>query len=401
MTRELGEHTIEGRVDECARIDALLDGAGRRRGLAGCSSSASLAPARPRSSPGPGCAPAQRRCWRRSATRERRASRTAPSPISCAASATPCPRCPRTAARRLLGATGLGPARGDPDGLALGAALMQALEQAAAERPVLVVVDDAQWLDGASAPVLAFALRRLAAEPVGVLVGARPGPHGLDALNLTELRLRGLDDEAALALLAARGAAPEVARRIVAVSGGNPLALTELARVLGPERLAGRAPLPDPLPVAGGVERLYGARIAALPADARGALLLLALADAPSAAEHAHAERALGIGGDVLEALEAAALVELGPAASPSPTRSCAAAAVAGATPAERRRAHAALAAPSRAPARWSGARGIGRRPRCARTTTLAARARRRRGGRRRSRRRPGAGASRWTWPRR
>ena len=396
MARELHEHTIEGRVDECARIEALLEalGTGTGGGLQlvgepGTGKTTLLAWARMRA----GAATVLETVG---AEGEARLSYGALADLVRGLGEA-LPALPEHGREALLGASGLGPSRGEPDGLAIGAALMQALELAAAERPVLVVVDDAQWLDAASAPVLAFALRRLAGEPVAILVGARPGRHGLDGLALPELRLRGLDDDAALGLLAARGAAPDVARRIVAVCGGNPLALTELARALGAERLAGREPLPDPLPVAGGIERLYGARIAALPADARGALLLLALADAPSAAEHAAAERALGIDGDVLETLEAAALVDLAPGRIAVAHPLVRAAAVAGATPAERRRAHAALAAAV------TGTRTLERRAwhraqaAVRPDDALAGELEARRGRRRRARRRPGAGADSWT----
>ena len=194
MTRELDEHTIEGRVDECARIDALLEGLG-----AGTGGGLQLVGE-------PGTGKTTLLAWARMRAGAAMVLETAgaegEAPLSYGALADlvrglgdALPALPAHGRDALLGVSGLAPSRGEPDALALGSALMQALELAAAERPVLVVVDDAQWLDAASAPVLTFALRRLAPEPVGVLVGARPGPHRLDALALPELRLRGLGDE--------------------------------------------------------------------------------------------------------------------------------------------------------------------------------------------------------------
>ena len=106
------------------------------------------------------------------------------------------------------------------------------LSAAAEERPLLCLVDDAQWLDGASAQVLGFVARRLLAEPVAIVFAARePATRQLD--GLAELRLGGLEDEDARALLARAvpGRLDERVRdRIVAETRGNPLALLELPR---------------------------------------------------------------------------------------------------------------------------------------------------------------------------
>src|SRR5205814_1194001 len=104
-------------------------------------------------------------------------------------------------------------------------------------RPVLVLVDDAQWVDRASADALVFAARRLQAERAAVLVAARDEPPSADLPGLPELRVGGLDREAAGRLLAGAGLVRAVRDQLIAEAGGNPLALIELSRGLsGPQR---------------------------------------------------------------------------------------------------------------------------------------------------------------------
>ena len=125
----------------------------------------------------------------------------------------------------------------------------------------MCVVDDAQWLDRPSADALAFAARRLEAEGVVLLFAARDGEvRHFEGQGLPELSLGGLGAEAAGALLAERvpsRLSPEVRDRLVESAGGNPLALIELAGLLSAEQLAGRAPLPDPLPHSAQIEQIY------------------------------------------------------------------------------------------------------------------------------------------------
>jgi DNA-binding CsgD family transcriptional regulator len=166
-----------------------------------------------------------------------------------------------------------------PDRLLVGLAMLGLLSEGAAERPLVCLVDDAQWLDRASAQILAFVARRLGAESVGLVFGARVG--GADLAGLPELVVGGLMEGDARALLDAVLAGPIDARvrdLIVAETGGNPLALLELPRDLTAAELAGGFGLPGALRLPGSVEESFRRRVDALPDQTRR-LLLLAAAD--------------------------------------------------------------------------------------------------------------------------
>jgi hypothetical protein len=165
--------------------------------------------------------------------------------------------------------TALGVSPGDrPNRFLVALAVLSLLSEVAAERPLLCVVDDAQWLDVASGQVLGFAARRLLAESVAIVFGVRE-PIGGDALDgLPEWSLGGLNMADARALLsrAVRGRLDDRVRdRIIGETGGNPLALLELARSMSaPERAGGFVgPAPGDLP--GQVEEQYLRRIGARP----------------------------------------------------------------------------------------------------------------------------------------
>lgn len=229
---------------------------------------------------------------------------------------------------------------GTADPFRVGVAVLDLIGAAARERPVLCVVDDAQWFDAASLRVLAFLARRVAADPVAVLFGVRsPVPAG-ELATLPRLSVDGLDDGSAAELLAVRSPFPldeRVRDRLVAEAHGNPLALLELPRA------GGFAP-PEESPVATRIERAFRTRLARLPADAR---LLLTVASADPTGDPDllwPAARTLGI--DLERAGAAAATAEL--AEFGTRIRFChplARSAVHRAAAAwERRRAHAALA---------------------------------------------------------
>src|SRR4051812_40944892 len=160
-------------------------------------------------------------------------------------------------------------------------ATLTLLAEAAERRPLLCLIDDAQWLDDASAEALVFVARRLRAEAVAMLFAVRDGDvRAFDAPDLPELRLGGLTDEAAAELLdrtASVHLSAEVRDRLVAGTGGNPLALLELPAVLSEAQLSGAEPLIEPLPV-GARERAFLARVRGLP-DATQTLLVVAAAD--------------------------------------------------------------------------------------------------------------------------
>ena len=128
---------------------------------------------------------------------------------------------------------------GAPDRFLVGLAVLSLFSEAAEDRPLLCVVDDAQWLDHASALTLAFVARRLLAEPVGIVFAARE--PGKELQHVTELEVRGLRDGDARALLSSEALRLDerVRDRIVAETHGNPLALLELPRGLTATQLAG------------------------------------------------------------------------------------------------------------------------------------------------------------------
>ncbi|MFE5504993.1 ATP-binding protein [Amycolatopsis japonica] len=172
----------------------------------------------------------------------------------------------------LLVAFGL--ADGAPDPFRVGLAALELLSTAAGTRPMLCLVDDAHWLDTASARALTFLARRIAAEPIAMVFAARDrdAVRGLD--ELPGLTVGGLTDAHARALLAAEKTVTldeRVRDRLLAEARGNPLALIELPKA------GGFAP-PEPSPVANRIERSFLARMAELPMDARR-LLILASAD--------------------------------------------------------------------------------------------------------------------------
>jgi len=205
---------------------------------------------------------------------------------------------------------------GEPAGkFAVGAATLSLVAAAAEDRPVLVLVDDAQWIDRSSLDALLFALRRLEADPVAAVIAARDDVGGALRLSGADvLTLKGLDDESAGRLLAdtvEAKAAPAVVRRLHAATGGNPLALIELPSLLTSEQLAGAAPLDEPLPVGATIERVYEARAATLPDGSHKALLVVA-ASASSDLEHvAAAIEILGLEPSSLEPAEDASLVRI------------------------------------------------------------------------------------------
>jgi DNA-binding CsgD family transcriptional regulator len=147
-------------------------------------------------------------------------------------------------------------------------------------QPVVVVVDDAQWLDDESAVALSFVGRRLHAERVAMVVALRDAPDtSVRFEHLRRLDLVGLGDAEALELLAGVAHAPvdpTVASRLVAATGGNPLALVELPAAMTAEQLRGAAPLPDPLPIGDRLAGLFAGRVRVLDADPRMVLLLAA-----------------------------------------------------------------------------------------------------------------------------
>jgi DNA-binding CsgD family transcriptional regulator len=164
-----------------------------------------------------------------------------------------------------------------PDRFLIGLAALGLLSEMAGERPLVCIVDDEQWLDSASAQVLAFVARRLGAESVGLVFGARV-PTG-DLAGLPELVIGGLREDDARALLDSALTGPLDARvrdQIVAEAHGNPLALLELPRGWTATELAGGFGLPGAVPLAGRIEESFRRQLGALPAQPRHLLQLAA-----------------------------------------------------------------------------------------------------------------------------
>ena len=202
-----------------------------------------------------------------------------------------------------------------PDRFLVALAVLSLLAEVAEEKPLLCLIDDAQWLDLISGPTLSFVARRLLAERVGLVFAVREPSDRTELEGLPDLAVRGLIDGDARALLDSVVVGPvdeRVRDRIVAETRGNPLALMELPRGLTPAELAGGFGLPDSLPLAGRIGRGFLRRLEALPADSRRLLLTAAADPVGDATLLWRALERLGIGEDAAAPAEAAGLIELG-----------------------------------------------------------------------------------------
>ena len=199
-----------------------------------------------------------------------------------------------------------------PDRLFVGLAVLSLLSEVAEGRPVLCVVDDAQWLDRASAQTLAFVARRLVAESVVMLFAARE-PSDLFG-GVPELVIEGLRGADARSLLVSviPGRLDEgVADGLLAETRGNPLALLELPRGLTAAQLAGGFGLPGALSLSGRIEESFVTRTGALPAETRRLLFVAAAEPLGDPALLGRAAERLGISAAALEPAESAGLIEV------------------------------------------------------------------------------------------
>jgi DNA-binding CsgD family transcriptional regulator len=195
----------------------------------------------------------------------------------------------------------------EPDLLAVNAGTLGLLAEAAAERPVLVAVDDAQWLDRPSADAIGFAARRLRGEELAFLIARRAHEDTPFETGFEHLELGPLRREDAQALLSHRSepVPADAARRLLDLAAGNPLALLELPVGFAAEMPAGERTATDR------VRRAFAARLESLTEPARLALVLAAAEPDPAAVRRAAGE--LRIGEDELAPAEAAGLIRLDP----------------------------------------------------------------------------------------
>jgi DNA-binding CsgD family transcriptional regulator len=215
----------------------------------------------------------------------------------------------RDALRLVFGLDG----SGEPNHLLVGLAVLGLFRKVAREQPLLCVVDDAQWLDQASARVLGFVARRLGAEPVALLLAGRESTAS-EFSELEELNVEGLSEADARQLLASVARVPldeGVRERLIAESRGNPMSLTEGPHRLSPVELAGGLGLNGGMPPSRGLVESDRLRIEALPAETRQLLLVAAAEPLGDPLLLWRAAGLLGLGEEAAAPAEAAGLLEL------------------------------------------------------------------------------------------
>jgi DNA-binding CsgD family transcriptional regulator/tetratricopeptide (TPR) repeat protein len=214
---------------------------------------------------------------------------------------------PGPQARSLRGALGLSEG-GSQDRFLSGLAVLSLMSDLAEDQPLLCLIDDAHWLDAASADALTFTARRLEAEGVVIVLAARDGPLPFAAPGLPDLPLHPLDSDQAWRLLEERAQhlAPALKGRVLAEADGNPLALVELAAAMTANSAAAG---PGPLPLTNSVQELIAAQIRRLGVPTALLLLLAAAESSGDLAQVLPAVGAIGAGADALAAAERAGLV--------------------------------------------------------------------------------------------
>lgn len=209
-------------------------------------------------------------------------------------------------------------ASGSPNHFLVGLATLALLGDTERTSPLLVVIDDAHWLDPDSVVALAFVGRRLLADRMVLIFAVRetlqdPPPFE----GWRELILRGLNEDSANQLLLSLVTTPVqtvVSAALIGAADGNPLALRGFAAELSPSQLAGRSPLPDPLPTGQSIEARFARQTETLPQDTRTVLLLAAAEPSGDPAKVAAAATELGVSLTSLEPAEAIQLVRTRPA---------------------------------------------------------------------------------------
>jgi DNA-binding CsgD family transcriptional regulator len=201
-----------------------------------------------------------------------------------------------------------------PNPFLVGLAVLGLLSEAASARPLLIVVDDAHWLDHASAHTLSFVARRLLAEEIALVFGTRQVTeelNGLPELHLAPLRRR--ESRALLESVLPARLDESILERVVAETQGNPLALLELPKGLTPTQLAGGFGLPAAVSMATSIEESFTRRLAELPYDARRLLLVAAAEPLGDPTLLWRAAKLLEIPESAAESVEAGDLLSLAP----------------------------------------------------------------------------------------
>src|SRR5262245_38675063 len=166
-----------------------------------------------------------------------------------------------------------------PDRFLVSLAALSLLGNSAEERPLVCLLDDAQWLDRASLQVLGFVARRVLAESVALVFASRRLSDDSELKGLPELVLGGLTNDDARTLLRSLVVGPldeRVRDRIIAETAGNPLALLELPRGRNPAELAGGFGVPRPGPLSAQIEQSFARRVELMPETTRQLLLIAA-----------------------------------------------------------------------------------------------------------------------------
>ena len=202
-----------------------------------------------------------------------------------------------------------------PDRFLVGLAVLSLLAAVAEERPLLCLIEDAQWLDAVSSQILGLVARRVRAESVAIVVAVREPAAAEDFQALSELRLEGLPEQDARTLLRSAVTGPldsRVGDRLVAETGGNPLALLELPGRMTAAELAAGFELPAAAGLPAHIEDHYLRRVGELPEATQRLMLLAAAEPLGDATLVLRAGRRLGIETGALAPAEAAELLEIG-----------------------------------------------------------------------------------------
>jgi DNA-binding CsgD family transcriptional regulator len=251
-------------------------------------------------------------------------------------------RIPPPQAAALEGALALRPGAAS-DRFAVGAATLSLLAACAEQAPAALLLDDSQWLDVSSAQALLFAIRRLVADRIAVLITARAGePSLLDGAGLPVLELAGLTSAEAGELVP--GLTPEAATRLHTATAGNPLGLLELSAA-GQEQDLDLAPEGAPVLVSARISRAFLAQTGTLDDATRRALVLAATSDTGDVPPIERAAARLGIDLAALAAAESTGLIRLQPGTLEFRHPLARSAIYAAAPASQRRDAHRALAA--------------------------------------------------------